>query len=194
MRMSGHRIAGLTVAVATIVLFLATFVGTTYADTVNEQVNGARIKARAGQIEKALEELELLAEDHPDDVRIHYYRAKFLLDLDRRNSAADALEVAADKLEKYEAAGGKDPDILSLRAKIEKDGKSLLKYRKSVRKILKDYRLKAIPIVKKLLEEGRGEEASYVLDELSAAMGSEDRELQELRSKINEVLKADAGE
>lgn len=159
------------------------------ADSLGDKVDDARIKARSGEVEEALTALDELAEKHPDDVRIHYYRSKFLRDLDRRNDAADALEAAAASLEKYKAEGGKRADILALKGPIEKDGKVLLKFRIAARKLLATYRSKSLPLIKKLLDDNRPQEAFYALEELSAALGEEDDELQELHKSIEAALR-----
>ena len=159
------------------------------ADSVGDKVDDARIKARAGNVNEALDDLDVLAEEHPDDPRVHYYRSKFLRDLERRNDAADALEAAADALKKYKAKGGKDKDILALEEAIQTDSEDLLKYRSQAREILADYRNKALPLIRKLIKEGKPREASYALDELSAAMGEEDAELQELRKEIETAIR-----
>ena len=165
------------------------------ADSLGDKVDDARIKARAGKVEDALADLDKLASQFPDDVRVHFYRAKFLLDLDRTNAAADALENAVAALKKYEAKGGKSPDIRDLKPSILKDSKNLLKYRVKVRKLLRDYRTKSLPLIRKLIAEGRPLEASYVLDELSAALGEEDDELAKLSETIElAIAKSDEGE
>ncbi len=189
MSSTGRKIGVIASALTIFIVIVSILVATAHADSIGDKVDEARIKARAGDVELALELLDELADEHPDDVRIHYYRSKFLRDLDRHNSAADALEITVEKMAKYVSEGGKDSKILGLQSAIEKDSKALLKYRKEVRKILKDYRAKATPLVDKLLEEKRLDEASYVIDELNAAIGTEDKELKALREKVNEALK-----
>ncbi|MCC6574860.1 MAG: hypothetical protein IT462_13860 [Planctomycetes bacterium] len=179
---------------AAVVIALGLLVGPALtADATGDAIDEARIKARAGKNKEAVADLDKLLEKSPDDPRIYYYKCKILVDLDRKNDAADSLEKAVEKMAKYQKGGGKDASILGVAANIEADAKDMLKYRREARIILQDYRAKSLVIAEKLLGDKKPEQALYVVDEVIAAVGA-DPEIETLLKKINAAIAEAAGD
>lgn len=179
----------LSVAVACLVL---TFTAAPlFAESIEEAIDNARIKHRAGKTEEAVADLTELLKDHSDDPRVQYYRAKFLKDLKRLNDAADAIEVATATMEAYEKGGGNDAAVLAIKADLKTEATFLLKYRVEARKILADYQTQSLALAAKLLEEKKPLQAAYVLDELAGAVGENGPGFADMRAKVNEALRAE---
>lgn len=183
----GFRIrvgAALIVIAAVLASGLAVGASRLRADQVGDKIDEARVKARAGKTAEAVDDLNTLAADSPADPRIHYYKAVFLLDLDRRNDAADALEQAETTLARYLKDGGKAPEVLGIQADLKKLADDALLYRRQARTVLADYKAKSIPIARELLKQGKVAQANFILEELAAVSPPDDADLDNLRKEI----------
>ncbi len=176
-------------------LALALFVGlaaglSARADQVDDDLDAARIKARAGKHDEALALVDALVGRHEDDPRGYVERARILRDLDRPREAADATERARALLAAWRksAPAGAVKEVDDGVAALAGD---LLGYRDAARSEIEAYRTKALVIARRLLDAGREWEGLFILDELVQVASGDDAEIAALVASVDAAVRRD---